>query len=674
MKSVMKLCILTLAVIGCLVVTVNAEEGVLVLHVTSTEGRALPGVVLSPRGDGSVSSPTDRAGRTRMKLAPDTRPGKWVTLQVVQRAGANSWVFISPWDARVIVPPFDNESNNFVPVVLARRSDRVLLENGKAIAAITKSILNDIASKTTDKGISEEQRRAVLAEQAQKYGLNPDEIDKAIRGWGERAKDPFDKGLAALYAKNYPEAVKQLSESLRLRESELEKSKSSAADAAAFLGQALYAQGKYREAVEVYQRAANFRPDDIDILNNLAAALLEVGEYAKAESLVRRVLEAKEKSLGPQHYELVKFLTNLVVIYIAEEKYDEGIILSNRALEILNNEKGPRDAIWASAIENAATLSLQKGALQQAAALYKQLLEGTEQLKEIDDVQRIKIIYSVGFIYYQQENYPDAESYYNKAIALGTQSLREHHPLMGILFNALANVYKRQKRYTEAETSFKKALMISEKEVGAVHPDVSSSLNDLATLYIEQKRYPEAEPLLNRSLAIEEELHGKDSTLLRGALNNLAVLYFREGKYKEAEPLYKRAIAMNKSVSPKHPGTATAIRNLAKLYHVQGKYDEAEALYKEALTIWQDALGAKSWSVAFGLNHLANLYRDAGKYPDAETLYKQAIATAEASIGAKHPDLVPILNDYIILLQKMNKTTEAENIEARAKLISPTTP
>jgi hypothetical protein len=69
MKNLSRLFAFTLIIFGHQAIS-YAEDGILVVHVTSTEGRALSGVVLSPKGDGSISPPSDRAGRTRIKLTP----------------------------------------------------------------------------------------------------------------------------------------------------------------------------------------------------------------------------------------------------------------------------------------------------------------------------------------------------------------------------------------------------------------------------------------------------------------------------------------------------------------------------------------------------------------------------------------------------------------------------
>ena len=69
-------------------------------------------------------------------------------------------VFVSPWDGRILVPPFENESENYAPIVLAERGDRALLENPRPLA---ERINAELSPKNTSKEITQEQRQAARA-------------------------------------------------------------------------------------------------------------------------------------------------------------------------------------------------------------------------------------------------------------------------------------------------------------------------------------------------------------------------------------------------------------------------------------------------------------------------------------------------------------------------------
>ncbi|MCI0487164.1 MAG: hypothetical protein L0229_11255 [Blastocatellia bacterium] len=255
-----------------------AKEAILIVYVTDADGKPVEGVVLSIEGDDSRSDPTDSAGIMRMALPKDTRPGDWIHLQLLKGAEGNeNWILISPWNGRVLMPPFDGKPDSFVSVVAAKKFDKRMLANPKALRAMAESVLYELAPKTASETITEGQRRAVLEEVAKAYGLDPGDVDRAIGTWAEKAEAPYEIGLAALYARNYPLATGQLSRSLEIREGELERNKTEAANAAFFLGQSLYNEVRYQESANAYRKALALRPTDDMIINRLGVALTQAG-------------------------------------------------------------------------------------------------------------------------------------------------------------------------------------------------------------------------------------------------------------------------------------------------------------------------------------------------------------------------------------------------------------
>ena len=190
-------------------------------------------------------------------------------------------MMVSPWDYRAQVPSFENESDNFVEVVVVQRGERAALESGTVLKAAVQQINKANAPKSADKQAAPENPKANLEAVAKQYGLSPDDLDKAIKAWGAKTNDPYDAGLAALYERNYGKATTDLQTSLSQREEKLASDQKSVAadqkqvgDAAFFLGSSLYEQGRYKESAVAYQRCLQIRPDDATVLNNTALSLI----------------------------------------------------------------------------------------------------------------------------------------------------------------------------------------------------------------------------------------------------------------------------------------------------------------------------------------------------------------------------------------------------------------
>jgi hypothetical protein len=102
--------------------SIVAEQGILVVNVRNAADVPVPGVQIGTVGDGATAM-TANTGRARIRLANQTRPGSMVTLQ------------LAPYGGRTAVPSFDNESDNYVAVLVIKRGDRQALENAAVLAA-----------------------------------------------------------------------------------------------------------------------------------------------------------------------------------------------------------------------------------------------------------------------------------------------------------------------------------------------------------------------------------------------------------------------------------------------------------------------------------------------------------------------------------------------------------
>jgi tetratricopeptide (TPR) repeat protein len=528
-RSFIVVCLATLAAI-----TAQAEQGILWVKVLNLKDRPISRISVGTEGPGS-STLTDDRGLAKIKLAPQTKPGTWVTLEV----SSGAYTFVSPWNRKVLVPPFENESENFVTIHLTARGDREALESGRFAVALAAKFNATLTPKLKDERTTEEDRKAALAEVARSFGLTPEEADRAIREWSKKAVDPYDKGVIALYQRNYPEATTQLSNSYEMRKSAYEKALAEMVEVTFSLGQSLYGQGKYREAVEKFREANILRNDDVNIINYLGIALLQAGHYPEAEPHLNRALAIREKSLGADHPDTATSLNNLAELCKLQGKYAEAEPLLKRALAILEKSLGADHPSTATSLIN------------------------------------------LGLLYKLQGKYTEAEPLYKRALAIREESLGADHPSTAVSLNNLAALYDSQGKYAEAEPLYKRALAIREKSLGVDHPDIAASLNNLGLLYDSQGKYAEAEPLLKRALAISEKALGADHPDTAKSLGNMAHLYNSQGRYEEAEPLYKRALAVcEKSFGADHPNTATSLNNLAGLYDSQGKYAEAEPLLR----------------------------------------------------------------------------------------------
>src|SRR5262249_61732996 len=137
---------------------------------------------------------------------------------------------------------------------------------------------------------------------------------------------------------------------------------------------------------------------------------------------------------------------------------------------------------------------------------------------------------SMALVCAAQRNYSAAEVVDQQLERMVKTAFGANHPDFAVALNKLGFVYWKQGKYSEAEGLYKRALAIRH----ANHRDVAWTLNDLALVYRAQGKYAEAEGLFKRALSIREKALGANHRDVGQTLHNLALVYADQGKNGKA--------------------------------------------------------------------------------------------------------------------------------------------
>ena len=410
-------------------------------------------------------------------------------------------------------------------------------------------------------------------------------------------------------------------------------------------------QGRYTEAVELARKLESEAeratgpqsPVTATAMVTLAQVLQAQGQRAQmmeAETLLRRALAIRVKSLGPNHADVASALLTLGQIELNQNRVNDAERDVLRAITIDETTLGPDNLITALA-------RMQLGNLRH---------------RQMRDAEAIDI--------------------FDRALAVfrNTTASGQADFTVPVALNNIAEIYQTQGRLQPAEERFMEALSLLEKKLGADNVHVTAILSNLGELRHAQGRFAEAEQLTQRSLAIREKVLGADHPDVAISLNNLAVLFSKQGRAAEAERLLERVLAIHQKVyGPEHPITATTLNNVALAQTYLGRNSDAERLYHKSLAIREKSLGLMHIDVAISLDNLASLLVKQERYVEAEPLARRSLAIREASLGGSHPLVATSLNNLGVILGYLGKHQNAEpllkqSLDIRVRALGQTHP
>ena len=155
----------------------------------------------------------------------------------------------------------------------------------------------------------------------------------------------------------------------------------------------LFAEGNYEEALILAKRVLEIRDKALgpehhlidESLYNLAEIDVAMYMYKEAEPLYQRMLVHYEKVYGTEHLKTAKILERLAYISFRMEKFDEAEKRILRALAIYEKPPGVSVEQLASLTLQVAELYRAKGDKKKAEATYLRALELSDQVKDTSD-------------------------------------------------------------------------------------------------------------------------------------------------------------------------------------------------------------------------------------------------------------------------------------------------
>ena len=303
----------------------------------------------------------------------------------------------------------------------------------------------------------------------------------------------------------------------------------------------------------------------------------------KAASIFETNLQWAKATLGVEHPDTLKIMTNLARSYTAQGQYEKAIKLLEETLKLKKRILGPEDRDTLNCMNN------------------------------------------LGSAYWSLERYADAEPLFEIVAATRERKFGKDHPETLTAKINLANTYRMRGRQRQAEQLYRQILPVARQVLGENHPHLLEGTSNYADLLTRQSRFAEAETLEREILEAKLRIFPRESKEVAASMQALAGVYYELGRYADAEPLYDETLEIRRRLYDQdHQAVMATMSSLAVLYRDQQRYSEAESLIEEVLEKKRRLLGEDDPAVAASLNRLATVIEDLGRKREAESLYKQA--------------------------------------------------
>lgn len=308
-----------------------------------------------------------------------------------------------------------------------------------------------------------------------------------------------------------------------------------------------------------------------------------IGELGTAEELLRAAVRLYTGALGATASETVAAVNELALAVKNQDKHAEAETLYRRVVEAREAMGGRDDRLRLVAAANLARAIEAQSRLDEAGGLYADTAERMKRVLGLDAIETQTTLVHYGNLLVRQRKAQEAAPILRDAAASFEARHDGPHPARAGAWQRLARVEKALGNAAEAERLLRAALADLEVAYDPAHPDRVAASFELGLFLHEEKRYVDAEPFLRE--ATERAIASSGERDARAAFYrvNLGICLMRQERLEEAEAeLVAGFGVLDRAMPANHPTRVGVVNRLAELYTKMGRADEAQR-YRDLL-------------------------------------------------------------------------------------------
>ncbi|MCB1052058.1 MAG: serine/threonine protein kinase [Acidobacteria bacterium] len=298
-------------------------------------------------------------------------------------------------------------------------------------------------------------------------------------------------------------------------------------------------QGHLSEAELYYGLGFEEFENDVDSIINQAGdmigfseLLIAQGAYDRAEPLIYKALEIREKYLEEDHPTLGQTHHFLGLLYKKKGQFAQAEQAYRKALAIRQKNFGNYHPETTLTLSNLGIVLRHLGQFSEAETVYEMALDGTIQQLGLDHWQVGVTYNNLGRLLFDMERYQTALNFYCKALDVFYRAYEPDHFYIGITRLNLGNVFIKMGDLAKAQQELDRAQGNLVTKLGERHPLVGLTLLAQTKLALLEGRPNDGCKLVEKAQAIFLETYDESDPRFLEVYQLLIACYEKQGHTK----------------------------------------------------------------------------------------------------------------------------------------------
>jgi serine/threonine-protein kinase len=356
-----------------------------------------------------------------------------------------------------------------------------------------------------------------------------------------------------------------------------------------------------------------------ELLITMANIYANLIEHEKADSISSVAVELYQQVEDTTSFTYIDMLADRSIILDKAGKYDEGLAMMHRAVDLANSYLEPGSLEFASVHLD-----------------YTYHLDVNQEYARADSV--LRILEPI----YENSREEAGETYDDFIFYMGTN-------------------YRRTGNYEQAEEYLYRSLELSRARFPGIHEKIASTLNHISSLYQNMGRHDDAIPYAIEAHEMRLEIFGPSHLNTLAAHSNTARAYSGSGRLEEAAETYRDVLDIfREEYGNENFYISGILQSYGNVYLRMENFSRAEEIIRESLEHSERLLPADHIRQSYPLKGLADALRKQGRFEEAIS-YAERAYELRSDLSDDNVDLIGARFTLGICLWNLNRRDEAES-------------
>jgi tetratricopeptide (TPR) repeat protein len=305
-----------------------------------------------------------------------------------------------------------------------------------------------------------------------------------------------------------------------------------------------------------------------------AEALYNEGKYVEAVQMYEKSVEAERTSPAPRPEKLGSELSWMGTCYDILGQYEKSLECHKQALDIFRKQ-GQEEYI-ASVFNNIGLAYHRLGQYGKAIEYYQQSLKISGKLRK--DISNV--LNNIGKIYHAWGKYNEAIWYFQQALKINRKLAKEEGIILGLL--NIGEIYQSCNQSDTAMEYFQQALEIIRKQGKENSRLATTIINNIGMIYYNWGQNDKAIDYFQKAMDIDRK-QGQEGGVA-AALNNIGHIYLDRHQYVLALRNFHQALKINRKLNDV-PDIELCLGEIGHLYYTGGNYPDAIRFFSQSIEL-----------------------------------------------------------------------------------------